>query len=113
VVPALLYLLVFALMPFSVVGLKGRLDVIDTRLDEIHGEVRMLSLRLADPASGSDDHLRNSSSVARTELQPPVPPVVNFDLHRSPPSPRPYDRPAHGEPTGRPNRAEPRLNWPR
>jgi hypothetical protein len=29
--------LAFALMPFSVFGLKSRLDTLEARLDEIHG----------------------------------------------------------------------------
>ena len=35
-------------MPFSVFGVKGRLDSIDARLDEIQGEIRAL---LAAPAA--------------------------------------------------------------
>src|ERR1700744_6089063 len=45
-VPALLYALAFLFMPFSVIGVKGRLDVIDARLDEIQGDIRPLALRL-------------------------------------------------------------------
>ena len=37
-VPALLYLLVFLFMPFSVLGLKSRLELLEARLDEIQGE---------------------------------------------------------------------------
>ena len=44
-VPAILYALAFLLMPFSVFGLKGRLDTIEARLDEIQGEIRSLVLR--------------------------------------------------------------------
>jgi hypothetical protein len=49
-VPAILYGLLFLLMPFSVIGVKGRLDVIEARLDELQGEIRTLSLRLGEPA---------------------------------------------------------------
>jgi hypothetical protein len=42
----LLYSLVFMLMPFSVFGVKGRLDQIEARLDDIQGDIRALSLRL-------------------------------------------------------------------
>lgn len=45
-VPVLLYVLVFLLMPFSVFGVKGRLALIEERLDEIQGDLRALSLRL-------------------------------------------------------------------
>jgi hypothetical protein len=45
-VPVVLYLLAFLAMPFSVLGLKGRLESIEARLDEIQGEVRAVALRL-------------------------------------------------------------------
>jgi hypothetical protein len=45
-VPVLLYVLIFLLMPFSVFGVKGRLALIEERLDDIQGELRALSLRL-------------------------------------------------------------------
>ena len=48
-VPALLYLLVFLLMPFSVFGLKSRLDLIDERLDEIQTELHRIGRRAPEP----------------------------------------------------------------
>lgn len=45
-VPVVLYALAFLAMPFSVLGLKGRLEAIEARLDELQGEVRALALRL-------------------------------------------------------------------
>ena len=45
-VPALLYALAFLFMPFSVLGVKTRLEVIEGRLDEIQHEIRHLALRL-------------------------------------------------------------------
>ena len=39
-VPVILYALVFLLMPFSVIGLKGRLDRMEERLDSIQTELR-------------------------------------------------------------------------
>jgi hypothetical protein len=45
-VPALLYALAFLFMPFSVLGVKTRLEVIEGRLDEIQQEIRHLALRL-------------------------------------------------------------------
>ena len=53
-VPALLYALAFLFMPFSVIGVKGRLDVIEARLDEIQGEIRHLALRLPEVGRGAD-----------------------------------------------------------
>ena len=112
-VPVLLYLAVFLLMPFSVFGVKGRLDLIEARLDEIQGEIRSLALRLrAAPEHGPrrpdpDEH-------------PPIPPA-----------PSPDDAPGRARPSvgeeewgegeddmprrmrGPGGRSEPRLDWPR
>ncbi len=49
-VPALLWALSFLFMPFSVFGVKSRLEVIEARLDEIQNEIRHVALRL--PAGG-------------------------------------------------------------
>ena len=43
---ALLFAALFLLMPFSVFGVKARLEGVEARLDEIQGELRSLSLRL-------------------------------------------------------------------
>ena len=45
----LLFALLFLLMPFSVFGVKARLEGVEARLDEIQGEIRSLSLRLPEP----------------------------------------------------------------
>ncbi|MFC4169975.1 hypothetical protein ACFOY6_21780, partial [Pseudoroseomonas aestuarii] len=51
----------FLLMPFSVFGVKPRLEALEVQLDEIQHEIRELALRLQDPAlargaaAGSDD----------------------------------------------------------
>lgn len=62
---AVLLALMFAAMPFSVFGVKGRLDLIEARLDEVQGEIRNLALRLpeADDESGRP-------------LRPPIPPAM-------------------------------------
>jgi hypothetical protein len=83
-VPALIFLLAFLAMPFNVFGVKGRLESIEARLDEIQGEIRALALRL--PEDGMS--------------RPPIPPAADHD--RAPP--------ASSEPR---RRAEPRLDWPR
>ena len=45
----LLFGLLFLLMPFSVFGVKARLEGVEARLDEIQGEIRSLALRLPEP----------------------------------------------------------------
>ena len=118
-VPALLYALAFLFMPFSVIGLKSRLEVLEARLDEIQGEIRHLALRLPEMrrATDYDEIYAPEPTVARrgdpVVTRPPIPPAAH-ELEDEPPrSPRrDADR---GAPRVRPNgnRSEPRLDWPR
>ncbi len=133
-VPVLLYALVFLLMPFSVFGLKSRLEGVEARLDEIQGEIRSLAMRLPEPERGMPvrGELPLRGEMARTELgrgelgrdEAPLPrPRVEQARPPIPPAPvRPEAdrdetrRRAPDEPPERPRlsgRAEPRLNWPR
>lgn len=82
-VPAVLFLLAFLLMPFNVFGLKSRLDLIEARLDEIQGEIRALALRLPERPDPT---------------RAPIPPAA---------------APPRDDIARRPSRAEPRLDWPR
>jgi hypothetical protein len=138
-VPALLYTLAFLFMPFSVIGVKSRLDVIEARLDEIQGEIRSLALRLREPGATDyrgadfeevyaprlDDEARRAAQLTS---RPPIPPAAH-ELEEQAPrapmqgwSPRPARRevpkvsgagsPGAGRAEGS-GRAEPRLNWPR
>src|SRR5215471_4603683 len=90
-VPALLYGLAFLFMPFSVIGVKSRLEVIEARLDEIQAEIRHLSLRL--PAAGRVDfdeiyapepapEARRAPPVVR---RPPIPPAAHDLDDQEPP----------------------------
>ena len=78
-VPLGLYLLAFLLMPFSVFGLKGRLEAVEARLDEIQGEIRSLALRL--PERGDFER--------EPTVRPPIPPAPRAAESRRP-APR-YD----------------------
>jgi hypothetical protein len=149
-VPVLLYLMVFLLMPFSVLGLKGRLENLESRLDEIQGEIRALGLRLPEargeeidwpqPAPPAPPQPERASG--ERPLRPPIPPppfqvprrtaldapqpssaetetptqrvAAERDLEgpgTAPATSTPYRRPLL-RPT-RPQRSEPRLDWPR
>ncbi len=130
--PALLYGLAFLFMPFSVIGLKSRLEGIEARLDEIQQEIRHLSLRLpevgAAPAAFDDLYATPPPATPRERepmiTRPPIPPAPHVGYDDDPPADRPPppphtrpirrgDPPAH-RPEPRPEpRAEPRLNWPR
>lgn len=89
VVLALLFGLLFLLMPFSLFGMKGRLDAMDARLDEIQGEIRSLALRLPEPMGhrasdlGYDLHGLGARAAGREggreagapSARPPIPPA--------------------------------------
>jgi hypothetical protein len=121
-VPALLYALAFLFMPFSVLGVKTRLEVIEARLDEIQQEIRHVALRLplGPQAVDFEDVYAPISQMQRREPsvgdRPPIPPSAHdlYDddepVERPPPPPnmRPMRR---QEPQiVRPQRSEPRLD---
>lgn len=124
-VPTLLYVLAFLFMPFSVLGVKTRLEVIEARLDEIQHEIRHLALRL--PAGSREVNFEDvyeplTASHQRTDSltdRPPIPPAArdlyNNDVTMEPPPPPPNMRPARRQdpPGARPQRSEPRLDWRR
>ena len=104
-IAGLLFALMFLLMPFAVFGVKGRLDLMEARLDEIQGEIRSLSLRLPEPGPVSGrasvdmrrftepgDFAETRDSDGYPGLRPPIPPA-------------PRDR----RPPVMPPRTEPRL----
>src|SRR4051812_49873501 len=72
--------LAYLLMPFSVFGLKGRLDSIEAQLDEIQAEIRSLSLQLSGaPRRAGAEGLGGLPSPPRAvggapPVAPPLPP---------------------------------------
>lgn len=119
-VPALLYALAFLFMPFSVIGVKSRLEVIEARLDEIQGEIRHLALRLPEMSRAADyDEIYAPEPTVQPGRSPPVisrPPIppATHDLHDRD-SREAAQRGPHvdGDRRGGAGRAEPRLDWPR
>lgn len=119
-VAAALYLLVFLIMPFSVFGVKSRLDSLEAELDEIHAEIRRLALRLPESleAEPYEDARRLAPRDDFYQDRPPIPPAPEISrgefaeahaprqaaLHRA-------SRRATNE--ARSPRAEPKLDWPR
>src|ERR1700733_7363891 len=85
-VPALLYALAFLFMPFSVLGVKTRLEIIEARLDEIQQGNRHVGVRSPKGQQGVDfeDVYAPISQVPRREPvigdRPPIPPAVQ-DLY--------------------------------
>ncbi|MGD0433817.1 MAG: hypothetical protein ABSA58_22260 [Acetobacteraceae bacterium] len=132
-VPGLLWALSFLFMPFSVFGVKSRLEIIEARLEEIQHEIRHVALRLPPgglPAPDYDDVFppRMEPRIAdRVTTRPPIPParheILTTQTQGPPPEPALEDRPPpapnarpvrrNNEPLARPDRAEPRLDWRR
>jgi hypothetical protein len=115
-IPALLYGLAFLLMPFSVFGVKSRLDSLEAQLELIQEEIRNLSIRPAERSRGAtvDDTPYDPLPRSRAKYQadsfvPPIPP---------PPSQPEFHPEQFREPMGRsrlptrtpPRRIEPRLD---
>ncbi len=48
-VPGVVWLLAVLPMPFAVLSVRGRLEGIEARLDELQAEIRSLALRLPEP----------------------------------------------------------------
>jgi hypothetical protein len=91
----------FLLMPFSVFGMKGRLEAIEAQLDEIQAELRSLTLRVAEaPRRPTTDEWVDLPSRPRPPEEqaarngPPIPPPAAW-------------------PETRGSRTEPRMDWPR
>jgi len=119
-VPTLLYALAFLFMPFSVLGVKTRLEVIEIRLDEIQQEIRHLALRL--PAGRQEVDFEDVYAPLRPRTEPsisdrpPIPPAAQDLYDDDEPLERPTSPPniravRRQEPQiVRSERAEPRLD---
>src|ERR1700722_17983373 len=60
--PVLLYLLAFLMMPFSVFGVKSRIESLETQIDALHEDVRTMTMRAAGvlpPAAEFDRYATN------------------------------------------------------
>lgn len=72
-VAALLFGLAFLMVPFAVFGVKGRLELLEARLDEIQGEIRSLSLRL--PEAVGESAPGYGARDPYVPARPPIPPA--------------------------------------
>jgi len=100
--------LAYLLMPFSVFGLKGRLEAIETQLDEIQTELRGMALRQPEGARRRvpvEDDWAEPPPFARAPTETRAPP----ETRPLPPVPPAAVWPERGGGSGR---AEPRLDWP-
>jgi len=109
-VPALLWALSFLFMPFSVFGVKSRLEVIEARLEEIQNELRHIALRIptgGGPGPDYDDVFppRMQEPLAdRVLSRPPIPPA-RHELYNTRNLERPGERAAE-RPAERPVNAQ-------
>ena len=104
----LLLALAYLLMPFSVFGVKGRLDALEAQLDEIRDEIRGLSIRLSD---GPRRVGGGGGAATEDWVDPPLRPSpqgADSQPRATPPIPPPASWP--DPPRG--GRPEPRLDWP-
>jgi len=96
----------FLAMPFSVFGVKSRLETIEAELAEMRAEIRALArgpVAAAAPA--------RAALVEEEWAAPPArAPRVVDEPRLTPPVPPPA---ARAERPARPGRAEPRLDWPK
>ena len=114
-IPVLLYALAFLFMPFSVIGVKSRLEALEVRLDEIQNEIRHLALRMPELAQQVDFEEiyapePRMEPVLHPQTRPPIPPAAH-DLE--PEDEAPLTDHVPPPPSARPVRREPRLDWPR
>jgi hypothetical protein len=92
-------------MPYSVFGVKSRLESIETELADLRTEIRALVRQPPVAAAPA------RAPVEEDWVPPPRPaPRVAEELRLAPPVPPP---PARPERPARPARAEPRLDWPK
>jgi len=107
-VPALLYALLFLAMPFSVFGLKTRLESIDARLDDLQSELRLLALRPTEEPEPATPRQQPPPPAGRQDRD-----VATDDLPRTVPVREALDGAPRRPTPARPVRSEPRLDWPR
>ncbi len=95
--PILLWALAFLLMPFSVFGVKARLESLEEQVASLHEELRIMALRASGglPPPPSEFHPYDEvPNFSRLKKAPTVQPVSH--RHEEPVMPPP--RPAHPAP---------------
>jgi hypothetical protein len=112
--PVLLYALVFLGMPFSVFGVKGRLESLEARVEALTDEIRVMNMRKVGVIPEElPEFGRMKAAVAATAAPPPTPPRAAPPLRepaarRPAPSAPPLRAEADARASGR--RLEPRLD---
>jgi hypothetical protein len=107
--PLLLWVLAFLLVPFSVIGLKSRIDGLEAQIDALHEDLRIIGMRAAGvlpPAprtySGYEE-VPEFTQMKRAQQAAPPPPAASTGY-------APLTAKREVPPPPRPRRAEPRLD---
>lgn len=104
----------FLLMPFSVFGLKARLEALEVQLDEIQAEIRTLALRLGEPDAPAIRRAPASTEWVEPPTSYVATPARDYAAPRiTPPVPPPAAWPDAPSRNSTPTRSEPKLDWPR
>ena len=118
-VPVLLWVLAFLLVPFSVIGVKARLDALEGQVEAMHEDLRLMAMRASGALPVAARHLDpyddvpQFNALKRSRAEPPLEP----EQQRYAPIPTPQQQaspPARERltplpPSMRPRR-EPRLD---
>jgi hypothetical protein len=116
----LLFGFAFLMMPFAVFGIKGRLEMLESQLEDVHAELRMVAMRLSvaerpEPELSvrpldlqAERDRREPQTAASREMSMPSAPVPEARVR---PEPRPERRPEPRQPEPRhePDAWEPRT----
>jgi hypothetical protein len=115
--PVLLWLLAFLMVPFSVFGVKARLENLEAQIESLQEDMRGMSARAVTGAvtrARADDYDdipnfgRIKSAQTRYEPVPTMPPIPPAPL--TPMAPRAEEKPAPRLPARPARRTEPRLD---
>jgi hypothetical protein len=116
-VPVLLWLLAFLTVPFSVFGVKARLESLEAQIDALQEDLRNATLRAgtgAMPRARVEDYddvpnfNRVKAAQPRYEPMPSIPPIPPAPM--TPLTPRAEERPGPRLPARPARRTEPRLD---
>jgi len=129
--PALLWVLAFLLVPFSVIGLKSRIEGLEAQIDSLHEDLRTMGMRMSGvlpPASRSFEDVPDFGQIKRArggmaaapEAPRPDPYATQYQAPRGyAPAPQQQQQQQQGPaltakrdppPAPRPRRAEPRFD---
>jgi hypothetical protein len=118
--PVLLWVLAFLLVPFSVIGVKARLDALEGQVESLHEDLRLMAMRASGVLPPSSRHLDPYDDVpnfgalkrgrAAMQEEPEPPPLRRAPVPTPQPmSPQGRERLTPMPPSVRPRR-EPRLD---